>query len=252
MTLAATYFGANGWLLELDQMRVLVDPWLKGPLSFPPGPWMLKGELGEEREAPTNLDLLLLTQGLADHAHPETLKMLPKSLPVVGSKAAGQVANRLGFQSVTTLRPGDVATVQNLTIQATAGARVPAVENGYLLKHPGGSLYLEPHGFLDPSLPSQQLDAVITPMVDLGLPLTGPFVKGCSVVDQLVERFQPSTVLASTAGGEVEFKGALSGMLQMQGSVRSTAARLPKGTRWIDSVAGERYCLSVTDSEMRV
>lgn len=243
MTLAATYFGANGWLLELDQMRVLVDPWLKGPLSFPPGPWLLKGELSEELDAPEDLDLLLLTQGLADHAHPETLKMLPRTLPVVGSTAAIQVVKSLGFTTMTALKPGEATTVQQLTIQATAGAMVPAVENGYLLNHPGGSLYLEPHGFLDPSLPPQQLDAVITPMVDLGLPLTGPFVKGCSVVEKLVERFQPTTVLASTSGGDVRFKGILSGMLQMKGSVRSTAAGLPDGTRWIDSVAGERYCL---------
>ena len=243
MTLAATYFGANGWLLELDQMRVLVDPWLKGALSFPPGPWLLKGELSEELDAPEDLDLLLLTQGLADHAHPESLKMLPRTLPVVGSTAAIQVVKSLGFTTMTALKPGEATTVQQLTIQATAGAMVPAVENGYLLNHPGGSLYLEPHGFLDPSLPPQQLDAVITPMVDLGLPLTGPFVKGCSVVEKLVERFQPTTVLASTSGGDVRFKGILSGMLQMKGSVRSTAAGLPDGTRWIDSVAGERYCL---------
>ena len=25
MTLAATYYGANGWLLEFDDLRVLVD-----------------------------------------------------------------------------------------------------------------------------------------------------------------------------------------------------------------------------------
>ena len=70
MTLAATYLGANGWLLDFNGLRVLVDPWLKGELSFPPGAWLLRGELGEERDAPDNLDLLLLTQGLADHPCP--------------------------------------------------------------------------------------------------------------------------------------------------------------------------------------
>ena len=43
MTLAATYYGANGWLLEFDDLCVLVDPWLRGSLSFPPGEWLLKG-----------------------------------------------------------------------------------------------------------------------------------------------------------------------------------------------------------------
>ena len=52
MTLAATYYGANGWLLEFDDLRVLVDPWLRGSLSFPPGEWLLKGELPCERKVP--------------------------------------------------------------------------------------------------------------------------------------------------------------------------------------------------------
>ena len=243
MSLAATYLGANGWLLEFDAMRVLVDPWLKGDLSFPPGAWLLRGELGEARDVPPELDLLLLTQGLADHAHPATLEALPRALPVVGSASAARVVQRLGFQTITGLQPGESVTHGELSIQATAGAPVPTVENGYLLEHRSGSLYLEPHGFLDPSLPKQQLDAVITPMVDLGLPVAGAFVKGCSVVPQLVDRFQPTTVLASTSGGDVRFDGALSQMLQMKGSVADTAKQLPAKTRCIDSQPGERYLL---------
>ena len=241
MTLAATYLGANGWLLDFDGLRILVDPWLKGDLSFPPGAWLLRGELGEEREAPDDLDLLLLTQGLADHSHPKTLATLPRDLPVVGSASAARVVQRLGFQTVSCLQPGESLTHGGLSIRATAGAPVPATENGYLLEHSAGSLYLEPHGFLDPSLPKQRLDAVITPMVDLGLPLAGAFVKGCTVVPQLVDRFQPTTVLASTSGGDVRFDGALSRMLQMQGSVAATAEQLPAQTRCIDSPPGERY-----------
>jgi hypothetical protein len=160
---------------------------------------MLKGELPEQRPAPDHLDLLLLTQGLADHAHPESLDLLPRDLPVIGSVAATQVVKKMGFETVQALKPGECTTHKGLSVRATSGAPVPTVENGYLLEHASGSLYLEPHGFLDPALPPQPLDAVITPMVDLGLPALGAFVKGCSVVPQLVERFQPSTVLASTS-----------------------------------------------------
>ena len=147
MTLAATYYGANGWLLEFDDLRVLVDPWLRGSLSFPPGEWLLKGELPCERKAPEKLNLLLLTQGLADHAHPETLALLPKDLPVIGSVAAARVVESLGFTSVKALSPGESTNHQGLQVRASAGAPVPMVENGYLLEHPAGSLYLEPHGF---------------------------------------------------------------------------------------------------------
>ena len=244
MTLAATYYGANGWLLEFDDLRVLVDPWLRGRLRFPPGEWLLKGELPCDRKIPETLNLLLLTQGLADHAHPATLDLLPRDLPVIGSLAAAGVVERLGFSNVTALKPGETTEHQGLNVRASAGAPVPQVENGYLLEHPAGSLYLEPHGFLDPKLEARKLDAVITPMVDLGLPLFGAFVKGCSVVPQLVERFQPSTVLASTSGGDVRFSGALSGLLQMQGSLDSTAATLPAQTSWINPQTGKRLMLT--------
>ena len=244
MTLAATYLGANGWLLDFAGLRVLVDPWLQGQLNFPPGPWFFQGTLGTEQPVPERLDLLLLTQGLPDHAHPDTLRLLSRDLPVVGSKAAGRIVQDLGFQCVSTLSPGECVTQHGLSIQATAGAPVPTVENGYLLEHPSGKLYLEPHGFLDPTIPAQKLDAVITPMVDLGLPLLGAFVKGLSVLPQLMERFQPDTVLASTSGGDVRFQGALSSILQMQGTVVESGQRLPEGTRCIDSQPGECYLLS--------
>ena len=150
----------------------------------------------------------------------------------------------MGFETVQALKPGECTSHKGLTIRATAGAPVPTVENGYLLEHASGSLYLEPHGFLDPALTlPNTLDAVITPMVDLGLPALGAFVKGCSVMPQLVERFQPSTVLASTSGGDVRFSGALNGLLQMQGSVASTGATLPDSSHWIDPTPGERLVI---------
>ena len=99
----ATYFGANGWLLEIADCRVLVDPWLSGPLVFPPGAWMLRGELPHPWPVPDNLDLLLLTQGLADHCHQPSLELLPRNLQVVGSTAAAKVVKRLGFEHIEKL-----------------------------------------------------------------------------------------------------------------------------------------------------
>lgn len=209
----ATYYGANGWLLELGGRRVLVDPWLTGPLVFPPGAWLLKGELPHDQTVPEGLDLILLTQGLPDHSHPDTLRRLSKNVPVVGSAAAGKVVERLGFQHISTLRPGENLLIGDLCVRATAGAAVPVVENGYLLDWPGGSLYLEPHGVLDPEVSSRVVDTVITPVVDLGLPLVGSFITGATVMPELIRRFQPETVLASTTGGDVRFSGLISRLL---------------------------------------
>jgi L-ascorbate metabolism protein UlaG (beta-lactamase superfamily) len=243
MALRATYFGANGWLLDFDGCRVLLDPWLTGPLEFPPGPWFFRAELQQAWPVPEGLDLLLLTQGLPDHCHPETLALLDPTLTVVGSAAAATKARQLGFQAVNSLAPGERFHHGELTLTASAGAPVPRVENGYLLQHPAGSLYVEPHGFLSADLPSQAVDAVITPVLDLGLPLVGAFVKGMQVLPQLLERFQPRVVLASTSGGDVRYEGALTRILWQKGSMEEAARVVPGGSRLIDPVPGVSYDL---------
>ena len=60
---------------------------------------------------------------------------------------------------------------------------------------------------------------------------------------KLVERFQPTTVLASTSGGDVRFGGALSRALQMKGSIASTGAQRPARSSWPAPTPGERLLL---------
>ena len=247
----ATFLGANGWLLEFGCLRVLVDPWLTGSLEFAPGPWFFQGELRQPQPLPERLDLLLLTQGLPDHTHPPSLALLPRTLPVVASPAAAARARQLGFLQVQALAPGQSwqqdAEAGDLRIRATAGAPVPQVENGYLLQHPAGSLYLEPHGYLPADLPAEPLDAVITPVVDLGLPLAGAFVRGQQVLPQLIERFRPRTVLASSAGDAVNYSGLLNRLLWQRGTAAEAATALQSQAgdcQLIDPEPGERYCLA--------
>jgi hypothetical protein len=251
MALLATYLGANGWLLQFGDLRVLVDPWLRGPLVFPPGSWLLRGELPQERSLPGPPDLLLLTQGLPDHCHPPSLEDLDRDLPVIGSAAAAKRVRQLGFRRVTALVPGEHHEFEGLRITATAGAPVPQVENGYLLEHDEGRLYLEPHGFPPHDLRSAPLDAVITPVVDLGLPLAGAFVRGRTVLPDLLRRFRPRTLLASTTGGDVRFSGVLAGLLWARGAsseaeetVRRLAEQEGLPTRFIDPVPGHPYRLA--------
>ena len=245
MTATATYLGANGWCLDVAGLRVLVDPWLFGPLVFPPGPWLLKGEMPSMQPVPDGIDLLLLTQGLQDHAHPETLSMLSKDLPVVGSAAAAKVAKRLGFTAVKALNPGECTQQGPVQIRATAGAAVPAVENGYLLDWPGGSLYLEPHGVLDPNVEVRPVQTVITPVVDLGLPLVGNFITGATVMPDLISRFQPQQVLASTTGGDVRFSGLISKALEA-GGVSEVSPEVTEGCALITPTVGEAIPLAAS------
>ena len=249
----ATYFGANGWQLGFSNLNVLLDPWLVGPLCFGNSPWFFESRFLQDWPIPPAIDLILLTQGLPDHAHPPTLKTLERSIPVVGSAAAAQVALKLGFTQVSALTPGQShqhpsGSGGQLAITATAGATVPGQENGFLLQHPDGSLYVEPHGVLDPTLSPRKLDAVITPVVDLGLPLAGAFVHGQTVLPQLLERFQPRWVLASTAGGQTQDSGLLPKLLWSRGSIATATALVNQQaphTRLLEPEPGRCYLLTL-------
>ena len=48
MTFEATYLGSNGWLIKFKKTNLIIDPWLKGDLIFPPGEWFFKGSLEKE------------------------------------------------------------------------------------------------------------------------------------------------------------------------------------------------------------
>ncbi len=219
MTITATYYGANGWLIELDKTRILIDPWLNGDLTFPPGNWLIKGELGKEVEIPRSIDLLLLTQGQPDHAHPPTLEKINKSIPVIASQAASNVALKIGFTQINILKPGETFKKNNLNIQATSGAPVPNIENGYIIESDIDSIYIEPHGFLDKKIKARNIDLIITPVIDFSLPLAGKFIKGKTVLPQLLKLFNPKTILASTTGGDITFTGIINNLIKVDGSV---------------------------------
>ncbi len=228
MTVKATYYGANSWLIELDKTRILIDPWLNGDLTFPPGDWLIKGVLGKESEVPSGIDFLLLTQGQPDHAHPPTLEKIDKCVPVIASQAASKVVSQIGFTTIKTLKPGEYFKKHNLKIQATSGASVPNIENGYIIDSSLGSIYIEPHGFLDKKIKPRNIDLLITPVIDFSLPLAGKFIKGKTVLPQLLKLFNPKTILASTTGGDIKFTGIINNLIKVEGSVEDIS--LLKGT----------------------
>ena len=218
MTIKATYYGANGWLVELDKIRILIDPWLNGDLTFHPGDWLIKGELANEIEVPSDIDFLLLTQGQPDHAHPPTLEKIYKGIPVIASQAACKVASKIGFTKINRLNPGETFKDNKLYIQATSGASVPNTENGYIIDSGFDSIYIEPHGFLDKKIKPRNIDLLITPVVDFSLPLAGKFIRGKTVLPQLLMLFKPSTILASTTGGDITFTGIINKLIKIDGS----------------------------------
>ena len=171
---------------------------------------MLKLPLGTEIFIEDEVNIILLTQGLPDHCHIPSLKKFPKNIDIICSSSAKEILEKSGFTSIKVLKPSEKIIKDDLEIEATAGAPVPQIENGYIVKYQEGKgFYIEPHGYLDGNLKSQEIDVVITPTINLGLPLLGSFVKGADVLPKLIDTFNPRYILSSTAGGEAKYSGLL-------------------------------------------
>jgi L-ascorbate metabolism protein UlaG (beta-lactamase superfamily) len=217
----------------------LLDPWLVGDLTFGGQQWFFQGTLTPPVNAATlAVDLILLSQGLPDHAHEPTLKQLDSAIPVVGSATAAQVAQRLGYSQVTALKPGEKYTgLGQLDIEAVAGAAVPQIENGYVLtlkethketqKETQQRIYYEPHGFFEETIDRfAPVDVLITPVVNLELPLVGPIIRGCVAAPELARRLRPRYILPTATGGDVSFTGVLMGLLKNRGTLGEFTALL--------------------------
>lgn len=251
-----TWFGANSWLLEWQQ-RILIDPWLVGPLVFGGQTWLFRGERGQPLEAlPDDIDLILLSQGLADHAHRPTLEQLDRRIPVVGSVSAARVAQRLGYNAVTALAPGQTYRLaEQLEIQAVPGAPIGLQrENGYLLRDlsSGLRLYYEPHGFHDPALAKQEpVEVVIAPVVDLVLPVAGSIIRGTASALSLALQLRPQVWLPTAAGGEIAYHGLLNELLQTMGTVEQFRQQLSQhhgATTVIEPFPGQRLEIDLSAS----
>ncbi len=243
-----TYFGANSWLLELGQQRILIDPWLVGSLVFNNLSWLFKGDRSNPLSfLPDKIDLILLSQGLEDHTHRPTLEQLDKTIPVVGSPNAAKVVEQLGYTQVTSLTPGQTYTLANqVEIRAMRGAPIGLqAENSYLLKHFNSetTLYYEPHGFPPSELKNYApVDVVISPVVSMELPLVGAIIQGNKTAIQLAQWLKPQVFLPTAAGGDVAYEGLIISLLRTIGSVdelRSQLAQHNLSTEVIDPKPGE-------------
>jgi len=253
-----TYLGSNSWLWQWEDKNILVDPWLVGDLVFGNLTWLFKGTRRENPPPlPERIDLILLSQGLEDHAHKPTLKTLDKTIPVVASPNAAEVAQELGFENVTSLPHGESYIWRDtIEILALPGALTGLEkENAFLLTALKAQkrLYYEPHGFPPEEVKQYApVDVVINPVVNLELPLAGPIINGKESAVQLAQWLQPQAIVGTAAGGSVDFEGVLLSLLKTDGSVEETRSRLKESnlaTEIIDPNPGEPITLLEKQTE---
>jgi L-ascorbate metabolism protein UlaG (beta-lactamase superfamily) len=249
-----TWLDNNSWLIEMAGQRILLDPWLVGPLVFGNLPWLFTGKHSQPRPIP-EADLLLLSQGLEDHAHPETLQQIDRMIPVVASPNAAKVVQGLGYVHVTPLSHGEHFTLADrLEIQAVPGDPIGPflVENAYILTdlERNIKLYYDPHGHHSPSLRDfAPVDVIITPLIDLRIPLLGPIIQGGETALQAVQWLTPQVIVPTAAGGDVVFEGALVSLLQAKGSPDEFRRLLEQhhlATRVMQPTPGQRVAVELS------
>jgi hypothetical protein len=202
-----------------------------GPLTFGPPALaaLYKGikpsgdqGVGAARDA----QVLLLSQGLDDHAHRPTLEALDKRVPVVASPTGAAVARECGFTSVTSLAHGQSAVVAGLRFVATQGALVgppwSTRENGFFISHvdDGTVVYYEPHlDYNRESVASAlqsvggRCDLAIVPTTQVSL-AGYPLVFGTpSAVLDLIALLQPK-VLVPLRNDQIQEEGAIAPLVQ--------------------------------------
>ena len=80
----------------------------------------------------------------------------------------------------------------------------------------------------------RNVDLLITPVIDFSLPLAGKFIKGKTVLPQLLKLFNPTTILASTTGGDITFTGLINNLIKVDGSVEDISLFKDKNTNLIN------------------
>ncbi len=51
------------------------------------------------------------------------------------------------------------------------------------------------------------------------MPLAGKFIKGKTILPELIKLFNPKTILVSTTGGDIKFTGLINKFIKVDGSV---------------------------------
>jgi L-ascorbate metabolism protein UlaG (beta-lactamase superfamily) len=245
-----TYLDSNSWLIQLAGKNILLDPWLVGSLVFGNAPWLFKGKKLSPREIPEQIDLILLSQGLEDHAHPPTLKELDHSLRVVASPNGAKVVRDLNYTEVTSLAHNETYLLDDVVeITAVPGSPIGPMltENGYLLKDltTGETLYYEPHGYHSQEIKqAAPVDVVITPLISLKIPLLGAVIQGYDTALDAAQALSPQVMIPTAAGGDVEFEGLLNAVLKAEGSVEAVRTQLAQhnlDTQVIEPIPGEPF-----------
>lgn len=220
-----TWLDNNSWLMEISGKRILLDPWLVGSLMFGNLEWLFKGVKTKTYDIGQQIDLILLSQGLDDHAHIPTLKELDHTIPVVASPNAAKVVKELGYTDIYTLDHGETYTFdETVQIKALPGSLIgpQLVENAYIVTDlkQQQKLYYEPHGNHCSQLSEEgNIDIILTPVLGVSILHLVPVLQGQQTTLKLCQTLKPKVILPTADAKETEYQGVLASVLRQEGTI---------------------------------
>jgi L-ascorbate metabolism protein UlaG (beta-lactamase superfamily) len=111
---AITWLGHATALLQVDGVRLLTDPVLRDRI----GP-LVRISPRDGVDHPGRVDCVLLSHLHADHADPQSLREVARSVPALAPRGSGRWLRRLGLSDVREVDPGSELEIGGVRVSAT-------------------------------------------------------------------------------------------------------------------------------------
>jgi L-ascorbate metabolism protein UlaG (beta-lactamase superfamily) len=108
-----TYIGHSTVLIELDGVRALTDPMLRGRVAH-----LVRVTSAVDVDAVADVDLVLVSHMHPDHFDPASLRMLDRAAHLIVPRGGLRMGTRLGFGRVTELAVGESSTIAGIEVTA--------------------------------------------------------------------------------------------------------------------------------------
>jgi L-ascorbate metabolism protein UlaG (beta-lactamase superfamily) len=196
--------GDSSWLLKLDGLNILIDPWLMGEQTdF--ATWFSTQTHREScvhlRNLP-HIDIILVSLPYTDHCHQSTLSRFSRDTCIVATpKAAGKIRKWNLFDRVEplfNLRPHSCKEIEFELIDQ--GPLLDTVHRGIMIRGKNQTVLYAPHGLKGiRRMKDERVDLLLSTTTSYQLPLFlgGTINLGLQNATQLVKKFKPTYFVPS-------------------------------------------------------
>jgi len=194
----------NSWLFQLDNSKILVDPWLEGVevdfFSWFNTQWHRTAPLPYDQLP--SFDAVLITQKYPDHFHEITLKKLNPKIVLAPAYLEAKIQACLPNVELLLFHTRQTSIkFQDIEIQwYPTNRKMDPIYDAYMLKGSNQRIFFAPHGyFFKESVTLDHVDLLVTSFNEFRLPffLGGLISPGLAGVKHLDEVIDPRFILAT-------------------------------------------------------